>query len=288
MAAAGGGASLSLTFTTEDVEYRTISIALRDLPKSFETYRIGFLTDVHLSSAMPNEMMRDAISFFEREAVDLVVFGGDYIWTRTSEIAKFFPVVRNEKYAAIPAGLLSKTVYPDFADIALSIKPRDGFLAILGNHDGWTAPADCRAAFAARGIKLLENDSTRITRGGDSLIFYGCEDYWTGVPRAPAHIEPKVGRESLIFLCHNPDFLGWCLKRPLNYSLALAGHTHGGQIQLPLVGAPFYNIEDRRFTGGLIEMNDKKIFVSRGLGVVEVPYRINCRPEVTVISLTRA
>lgn len=288
IAALGAGSAFGLSFTTEDIEYRHISISLSGLPKSFENYRIGFLTDVHLGSALPLDMARDAISFFERESVDLVVFGGDYIWTRSSEVAKLFPIIREKKYADIPPKFLPNIIFNDFADIARSIKPGDGFLAIMGNHDGWTAPAECRSALGAKGIKLLENESTVIRRGDERLIFYGCEDYWTGIPAAPTNIDPKLDKESLIFLCHNPDFLGWCLARPLKYSLALAGHTHGGQIRLPLIGAPFYNIEDRRFTDGLIEIGDKKIFVSRGLGVVEVPYRINCRPEAVVISLRRA
>ncbi len=92
-----------------------------------------------------------------------------------------------------------------------------------------------------------------------------------------------------ILLTHNPDFSSFVLHdKNIKFNLSLSGHTHGGQIKLPIVGALGYNISDLRYKEGLVDYQETKLYTSRGLGYVELPIRINCPPEVTIITLRKS
>jgi predicted MPP superfamily phosphohydrolase len=89
-----------------------------------------------------------------------------------------------------------------------------------------------------------------------------------------------------ICLAHNPDyFVELQKKSPVKFDLSLAGHTHGGQIKLPIWGSLIYNVENRQFAEGLVETNQSSYYTSRGIGVVEIPHRINCPAEVCIFTL---
>jgi predicted MPP superfamily phosphohydrolase len=92
-----------------------------------------------------------------------------------------------------------------------------------------------------------------------------------------------------LIVSHNPDYISALLNRPEPaFSFAVCGHTHGGQIVLPVMGPIAAQIVDRRFVSGMQHVNNRWVYTSRGLGVVGLPFRINCPAEVTVFTLTNA
>jgi hypothetical protein len=193
-------------------------------------------------------------------------------------------VTRNPEFSALPIPAYSKGVFEGLMEILRSVKVPDGVFGVLGNHDRWCHPTACDDAFAAAGIPLLENAHRSLRRGEASLVVAGVADYLTGRPEKPAfHRTPgTVG----ILLCHNPDFVSELLDNDgLEFDLALCGHTHGGQIRVPGLGALITNIADQRFVAGLAPVKGGFVYTSRGIGVVEIPYRIACAPEATVITL---
>jgi predicted MPP superfamily phosphohydrolase len=139
-------------------------------------------------------------------------------------------------------------------------------------------------------LKLLINQEFSIKRGEQSLEVFGVDDYLTGIPTTPPTRSPlKDGVSKRIILSHNPDYISALLKRPEHsFSLALCGHTHGGQVVLPIVGPIAAQVVDRRFISGLHNLDNRIVYTSRGLGVVGLPFRLDCPPEVSVFTLRAA
>ena len=136
------------------------------------------------------------------------------------------------------------------------------------------------------GIEILVNDVRQIRRGTSKITLVGVDDYWTGFPSVPLEATKTSPQDVRVLISHNPDYASAILERTeIEFDIALCGHTHGGQIKLPLVGAPHYNVKDLRFKEGLYVHPRGLVYTTRGLGMVELPWRINCPPEVTVLEL---
>ena len=134
---------------------------------------------------------------------------------------------------------------------------------------------------------MLINRSVTFKRNLETFRIIGTDDYWTGIPRFAA--APKRESENRVLISHNPDYVSFLLENTAcEFDLALSGHTHGGQIKLPIIGALGYNVTDARFGEGLVHHKRGEVFTTRGLGVVEIPVRINCPPEVSILTLTHA
>lgn len=269
-----------------DFKFYTHKVEIPGLPNSFKNYRIGFLTDIHLGRYLPTEVLDDACSKISQARVDLLLLGGDYIWLPDpSAIDSIYPI-RNSEFAENLGKVSSDEIFKRIADITSANRPIDGICAVLGNHDNWVDPLGCIKIFQNQDILVLENSTTRVARGNASLKIIGVKDYWTGVPVLPKAEELKTPNQVNILLCHNPDFISEILKKGNpGISMAIAGHTHGGQLRYPVIGAPYYNIDDLRFAEGFYRQNNFISYTSRGLGVVEVPFRLNCPAEITVFEL---
>ncbi|HEX5110174.1 MAG TPA: metallophosphoesterase [Vicinamibacterales bacterium] len=229
-------------------------LKVRSLPPGFEGLRIAFLTDIHHSLLVPADDVQRAVALANSLEPDLIVLGGDYV------------TGFNRAYMNPVAELLA----PLHAPL--------GVVAILGNHDD---DREMPAALSRRHIEVLKDARTQIQRRGDVLELAGIQ-YWT---RREAEIQ-KVLRHSqgpVLLLAHDPRRL--LEASMLDVPAVLSGHTHGGQIVIPGLGAP----AARKFpvTAGLGSQGGTTIFVSRGIGTVYVPVRINCPPEVALVTLRR-
>jgi predicted MPP superfamily phosphohydrolase len=185
---------------------------------------------------------------------DLIVLGGDYVtWGDRAFVG---PV----------AELLAPLTAPH------------GVFAILGNHDD---DRDMPAALTAKHIEVLKDARTRVEIHGEGLELAGIR-FWT---RKASDIARVVGRarDTVLLLAHDPRRL--VEAADLDVPAVLSGHTHGGQVVIPGVGA----VARRRFPvlSGLGSRNNTWMFVSRGIGTVYVPIRINCPPEVAIVTLKR-
>ncbi len=276
--------------TTSQLSLVEQRVELPRLPKAFEGYRIGFFTDPHLGVYVPTEWVDEAISLLSKARIDVLLMGGDYIWFPDNKGVEHLYPVRNPRFAHTdkPTAMVSE-IFSVVADLAAKLDPPDGKFAVLGNHDGWTGPHLCKQEFTKRQIQVLENDVHSISRGSELLHIYGSADYWTGIPKPPPFSGLAAGNEARILLTHNPDYTSELVR--LNFQgidLAISGHTHGGQVKLPLVGALHANVEDMRFREGFFRAGGLISYTSRGVGVVEMPIRLNCPPEVTVFELIGA
>jgi predicted MPP superfamily phosphohydrolase len=195
------------------------------------------------------------------ERPDLIVLGGDYVTWGGDGTA------RGDRQFVEPS-----------ADALSALSAPHGVFGILGNHDD---DHDMPAALQRRGIEVLRDARTRLTIRHEHLELAGIR-FWT---RRQADIAPVVRGASapVILLAHDPRRLAEAAA--LGIPLVLSGHTHGGQVVLPVVGA----VAGRKFPviAGAGRRGTTSIFVSRGIGTVYVPVRINCPPEIALLTLAR-
>jgi predicted MPP superfamily phosphohydrolase len=225
------------------------------------------LSDLHLSPMLPLDFIRIAIDLGLAEQPDLICLTGDYIT---------YSLEQGEAYSALLSRLSNSA--PTFAS--------------LGNHDGgnWsrhhrgyrTSELICRTLRNA-GIQVLKNVGATITLRGRTLRLIGVGDIWAREfnPVKAFSSVPDTGAPTIL-LSHNPDTKD--LVAQYTWNLMLSGHTHGGEVSLPLIGEPFAPVKDKRFIAGLYPWNNRWIHITRGIGSV-LHMRFNCRPEVSLLTL---
>ncbi len=265
-----------------------VEIQIQNLPADLNNFRIGFLTDLHLGIFIPDELIEKAVQTLNQHEIDLLLLGGDYLWMPNNSIWEIEYFIRNQRYTKTSGNELAAQLFHAVADHLKKVQAPAGRFGVMGNHDRWINPKACGESFAKVGIDVLINRSVEIKRGDAFITLVGVDDYWTGIPRLPPHRQ-RVSNEVRILLAHNPDFVAFALEElSYNFELTLCGHTHGGQIKLPILGTPHYNINDTRFRSGLVKHPAGQVYTSRGIGVVEIPLRINCPPEATILTLKQA
>lgn len=230
------------------------ALPVSGLPPALDGLRIGFLTDIHHSRTVPADDVTHAVQLVMAQRPDLIVLGGDYV--TFGDRAFVGPV----------------------AELLAPLEAPHGIFAILGNHDD---DRDMPAALTAQRIQVLKDARTRIDVRGEPLELAGIR-FWTRRVEDVARVL-RNAKDTAILLAHDPRRLTEAAA--LNVPAVLSGHTHGGQVVLPGVGA----VARRRFPvlSGLGSRENTSIFVSRGIGTVYVPVRINCPPEVAVVTLAR-
>ena len=251
-ALAGVGA-YGVAYERHQIERIVRDLAVRGLPPALDGLRIGMITDVHHSASVPAEDVTRAVMLLKEAAPDIVVLGGDYI--------SFF----DRTFIGPVAELLSP----------LANAPHGSF-AVLGNHDD---EREVPAALSSRGFTVLKDQRTSLTIKGERLDLAGIR-FWTRTPREIAGVLNGTGGTTVL-LAHDPRRL--VEAAALDVQLVLSGHTHGGQVILPAVGA----VAGRKFPvlAGFATRDNTSIFVSRGVGTVYVPIRISCPPDIAVLTL---
>jgi uncharacterized protein len=227
-------------------------LAVAGWPEALSGLRIGFLSDLHRSGTVSHQMIAAAVSAVMAATPDLIILGGDYVTNRDRR----FVLPAAEALSGLAAPL--------------------GVFAVLGNHDD---ERDITAALTAKGFAMLRDARTQISARGETVDLAGLR-YWTY--RVDDIVRVIRGASAnLILIAHTPKRL--LEAAALSVPLVLSGHTHGGQIVLPGVGA----IAAREFpvVQGSARRENTTIFVTRGVGTIYVPVRVNCPPEVAVLTI---
>lgn len=240
---------------------RRASLTMTDWPAGAETLRVAFVGDVHVAGPdMPPSRLRAIVAQVNSLDPDLVLLGGDYVSDKRTA---------TRHYSAREA----------LAPLA-QLRPRLGSFAVLGNHDHWRSENDIRTALKAANIRLLDNGA--ITAG--PLRLGGVDDDFTGradVGRTVAAM--RAGPGARVLITHSPDIVP---STPNDISLILAGHTHCGQIRLPLIGAVSYMSDyGERYACGLTIESSKRVITTAGLGTSVLPLRLGAPPEVWLLTL---
>jgi len=273
MAALGVGKGYANTLRSQ-IRVERVPIRLKRLPEAFRGFKIAQLSDLHSSPLVDKEHLEHAVDLALAEKPDLVVLTGDFIGhtlrTHPQEIHKFDSQYLDNLVAALGRA-----------------KAPFGTYAVLGNHDFWSGPEVtqriCHDFETRARIPVLRNQNIALKRGGEAIQLLGIDDYWHTWDLNKALRE--VPSKSLkILLSHNPD-INRHLMPAHRIDLVLSGHTHGGQITFPGLGAPFATHMNKRYLKGLVRDGDRQTYITRGVGHLVVPIRFNCPPEVTLITL---
>lgn len=253
----GGAAALFADGLTEPfmVQATRSDVIVPQLPPELEGLKVAQLTDTHRGNLTPDAVIREAVRLAVAWEPDLVVLTGDYV-----------------RWDIVDAGPMAQMLTP--------LKPRLGMVGVLGNHDYLYPDAIARKLTEIAGVKMLRNDAMEIAPG---FWIAGIEDTLEGkvdVARALRRIPQEAG---FLFLTHNPTGVSLVQQRAC---IALAGHTHGGQFRCPGVTphfppgmAGFAQIE------GWGSYGKARLYISRGIGCTAYPLRINCPPELTLLTL---
>jgi uncharacterized protein len=230
--------------------------------------RILHLSDFHASPVVPFSLIENAVELGLDAKPDAICLTGDFVTDATP--------FDESPYARILRRLSSAA--PVFAT--------------LGNHDGgaWAAAAGglkdttvvC-ALLGASNIPVLHNRSEVVRVHDQSIRLAGVPDLWSGEVDGDGAFHGVSPEDPAIVLAHNPDTKDVLADRP--WDLMLSGHTHGGQVVLPMLGERFVPVRDKRFIAGLKQWNGRQVYVTRGVGNID-GVRVNCRPEVTVLDIT--
>ncbi len=256
---------------------RRVDVPIPGLPQALNGLKIGQLSDLHLGRMMTRSRIERAVALMVAETPDLVALTGDFVshW---------------QGYAA------------EYPEILAPLRPRLGIFACTGNHDHWTDPEAVTTALRAASVTVLRNQHQLVTTGGAQLCLIGIDDVGAS-GLSSHHADPADDLPAALagsplsdvvrlLLVHNPDFaMGPVFARETAHRpihLVLSGHTHGGQVRLPLVGAPrLPSRYGQLFGGGLVQVAGTQVYVSRGAGS-SWSVRFNCPPEVNVLTLRSA
>jgi predicted MPP superfamily phosphohydrolase len=260
LASGAGVAAYASLWEAFDYELTETEVFVRGLPRSFDGFRVAQLTDVHHSRLVPLAEVRRVVELANSARADAVVLTGDYTTAR-------------RRYVEPCAEALGRLSAPA------------GVWAVLGNHDHYTDAELTTRALRRRGVEVLSNANTTLRRGADTLQLAGVDDWGWGKAdwaRALRGLDPA---RPTVLLSHEPGVFD--LPQTRSLSLVISGHTHGGQVCLPFVGAPARFLEEFRYLRGLYERDGAQLYVSRGTGMIGIPVRLGARPEVAVLTLRR-
>lgn len=239
-----------------------IEVPIKGLHPSVEGFKVIHITDIHLSLLTHIDVVKKAVALANSVQPDVALITGDHIWKNSA--AMF-----------------------DLAPTLTQINARHGVFASLGNHELWANEAVVKQAMQEAGLPLLENQGVDLPVGKGSVYIAGLDDAWSGDPDLDASLADNHNKAPVILMCHEPDVADH-YARTHKIALQLSGHTHAGQVRLPLYGPVALPYLGRKYEMGLYRVEDMWLYTNRGLGVISVPLRYNCPPEVTVITLVRA
>ena len=247
-------------FTPSEIDLVEVNITLPDLGKNFVNYRILNLTDVHLGQWVNPEYLSDLIDYVNTLNFDLATLTGDY-------------------FSYILDG------YEDsLKDSFKKLKAKDGKFGVLGNHDHWMGAEKIRKLFKESDIVDLSNDVRVLSRGEDKLNLAGVDSSTVCADNLDK-VLAKLDDCPTVLLAHEPDFANESSQTG-KIDLQISGHSHGGQFIIPKVETtPFRGPNSTKYPVGLYKIRDMMQYTSKGLGTNSFRIRINCNPEITIITL---
>jgi len=259
------------------IEVTRVNVSLARLPMTLDGVTIAQLGDFHLGRNVRRDQVRRAVEIVNGLEADLILITGDFV-TGSAE----YSVACGEELAALEAP--------------------HGVYGVLGNHDNWTGPDEVAGNVEAGGITMARDGAWAIEVGDSRLWLLGIEDtgYTAGFLggsfgdfkalwetkrlRLAEMLEGLPEDEPRLLLVHNPDFTEMLPQGRID--LALCGHTHGGQVRVPFLGALVVpSFFGDKYAGGLVQGPGTLVYVNRGIGLISPPVRFNCRPEITLLRL---
>jgi uncharacterized protein len=237
-------------------DVNTVSLNLPHLSPAFDGYKVVQISDLHADRYFDLSNLSTITQKINDQHPDLVVLTGDYLSKGRVE----------EVVGAIAS---------NFQQIAA----KDGVLAVLGNHDYWIDASAITQSLTKYQIKLLKNQVFTVSRGAAQLSIAGIDDIWSGKPNLAALLRDLGDRQGAILLAHEPDFADVAAATH-KFDLQLSGHSHGSQVRIPFSDRVLPYLA-QQYPHGQYQVLEMIQYTNRGIGMVGLPLRFNCRPEIT-------
>jgi predicted MPP superfamily phosphohydrolase len=235
-------------------------------PQRLDGFTVALLSDFHYDPYFSIHPLRAAIPMVNGLRPDLIVLAGDFV---------SMPVVGAGEKAALAA--------EPCARLLQQMTAPEGLWAVLGNHDAGTDPEHVTRTLQAANIHVLANQSQAIERNGARIWLAGVKDVLTQTADLAQTVRGIPAREAVILLAHEPDFADHASRFPID--LQLSGHSHGGQIRIPLLPPLYLPPLAKKYVRGIYQVGPLALYTTAGLGTIGVPMRLNCPPEITLLTL---
>jgi len=271
--AALGGVALGTDATFVEPDHprlERVEIWLKTLPSSLDGFTIAQLSDFHYDPYFSITPIKAAVQMVNDLKPDLIALTGDFVTAPSFESRRHLN--RRAHAAADPC-----------AELLRSLGAPHGVFAVMGNHDNSFGPEGVTDSLQARGISVLRNRSVAIEKDGRRFWLAGVEDVLGWKADLNKALRGVASGEAAVLLCHEPDFADVASQHDI--SLQISGHSHGGQVRLPAAGALYLPPMGRKYPWGLRHLGSMQLYTNCGIGTVILPIRLNCPPEVTLITL---
>jgi uncharacterized protein len=240
-------------------EVKHINITLPDLDRAFVGYRIVQISDLHAGDKIDRTHLNKVIDAVNDQKPDLVVITGDHV-------------------SRMPRRHI------ELLDIYLRLHPRDRTVAVLGNHDVYNDATPIRTALKTAGVTLLENNIYTLKRDNATLHIAGVGDVFAKEDKLDRVLAQLPATGAAIMLAHEPDFADRAAATK-RFGLQLSGHSHGGQLRFPFFDGYVPELA-QKYPLGRYQVGDMIQYTNRGIGTVKIYARFNCRPEISVFTLS--
>jgi predicted MPP superfamily phosphohydrolase len=249
------------------IEIVSIELRLPRLSPAFDNFRLAHISDIHIESGTMRSHFPAIARLVSAQNPDCIVMTGDYV--------------------THPGQWQEESLCEGFGHL----KAPHGVVAVLGNHDHWgdgetqNGASLVRRSMERTGVTELHNAFCKIERGRDRLWICGVDDIKTGnadLKGGTRHLPPEG---AAILLGHEPDHADEVEKMG-RFDLMLSGHTHGGQLVMPILGPLSLPVGGKKYPRGLYQVGDMMLYTNRGLGTTHLPIRFCSRPEITLFTLT--
>ena len=248
-------------FSKNNVDLVELDIVLNDLGWNFNNFKILNLTDIHLGQWINPEYLDDLVDYVNTLNIDLITLTGDYFSYNLND----YDVSLEKSFK--------------------KLKAPHGKFGVLGNHDHWMSAEKIRKIFKNSGIIDLSNDVITLKKDEDRLNLCGVDSYTVCADNLDEVISKMPKNIPSILLAHEPDFAKESSQTGL-FDLQISGHSHGGQLIIPKIETtPFRGPNSTKYPVGLYKVGDMVQYTSKGLGTNSFRIRINCKPEITIITL---
>jgi predicted MPP superfamily phosphohydrolase len=257
------GAGYAYRVEPQWIDIEAVRVTLPRLPPAFHGYRMVQLSDLHMGDWMNRARLTEVVTLVNAQQPDLIAITGDFVTGRASRAAQ------------------------DLIAVLSTLRARDGVVGVLGNHDHWGNAAVVRQVLRESRIIDLGNRVHTLERGSAQLHLAGVDDVWAGQQRLDLVLDQLPVGGGALLLAHEPDFADTTAATG-RFDLQISGHSHGGQVVIPFLGAPHLPPLAHRYPSGRYQVGSLIQYTNRGVGMVPPHVRLNCRPEITVFTLESA
>jgi uncharacterized protein len=235
-------------------------------PERLNGFTVALLSDFHYDPYFSVHPLNAAIAMVNSLHPDLIALTGDFVSR---------PLVGNRRKAAFAA--------EPCARLLRQMTARHGLWAVMGNHDEGTDRKHVTRALQAENIQVLANQSEAIEQDGARIWLAGVNDVLGRTADLSKALHGVPAGEAVILLAHEPDFADEAAQFPID--LQLSGHSHGGQVRIPLLPPLYLPPMAKKYVWGTYRVGPLTLYTNAGLGTFGVPMRLNCPPEITLLTL---